>query len=45
MTIMADKIKLCSHCGEEGADRKYLGAYWHKKCLKKYRKIAKGLLN
>jgi len=38
----ADKI--CSYCGNSGADRKWAGKYWHKSCLRAAKKEAKGYL-
>lgn len=34
----------CSLCNQPGADKKYGGMYWHKKCLRKSRKMAKGMV-
>ena len=34
----------CAACGKPGADKKYGGQWWHKKCLRKLRKQARGLL-
>ena len=34
----------CSFCGEAGADKKWAGQYFHKKCLRKARKMAKGMV-
>lgn len=33
----------CSVCGEPGADKKWAGQAFHKKCLRKARKMAKGM--
>lgn len=34
----------CAACGKPGADKRYGGQWWHKKCLRKLRKQAKGLI-
>ena len=34
----------CALCGKPGADTKWGGMYWHKKCLRKAKKMAKGML-
>lgn len=34
----------CSACNKPGADKKYGGQYWHKKCLRKTRKMAKSMI-
>ena len=34
----------CSACGGVGTDKKWMGQYWHKKCLRGARKQAKGLV-
>ena len=36
--------EICSVCGEPGADRKFAGQWFHKKCLRKMRKSAKGMM-
>ncbi|MCD4740503.1 hypothetical protein K8R43_04925 [archaeon] len=33
----------CAACGQPGADKKYGGQYWHKKCLRKAKKQAKSM--
>lgn len=33
----------CALCGEEGTEKKWAGQYWHKKCMRKSRKLAKGM--
>ena len=33
----------CSLCGKPGADKKYGGQMWHRKCLRKARKQAKSM--
>ena len=38
----ADKV--CSYCGNTGADRKWAGKYWHKSCLRAAKKEAKGYI-
>ena len=35
---------VCSLCNTPGADKKYGGQYWHKKCLRKARKMAKSMI-
>ncbi len=34
----------CSVCGKPGADKTFGGMYFHKKCLRKTRKQAKGMV-
>ena len=34
----------CSVCGQPGAEKKFTGQYFHKKCLRKTRKMAKGMV-
>jgi len=34
----------CSLCGKAPTDKKWAGQYFHKKCLRKIRKGAKGML-
>ncbi|MBS3060546.1 MAG: hypothetical protein J4432_03490 [DPANN group archaeon] len=34
----------CRLCGGKGADKKFGGMHWHKKCLRKARKMAKGAM-
>ena len=34
----------CSVCGKAGADKKWAGQYFHKKCLRKARKMAKSMV-
>ncbi len=34
----------CSACGGAGTDKKWMGQYWHKKCLRSARKQAKGMV-
>ncbi len=38
----ADNI--CSVCGQPGADKKFAGQWFHKKCLRKARKMAKSMI-
>jgi hypothetical protein len=33
----------CALCGGEGTDKKWAGQYWHKKCMRRARKGAKGM--
>ncbi len=35
---------ICALCGEPGADKKFGGKNFHKKCLRKARKQAKGMM-
>jgi len=35
---------ICTVCGEPGADKKFAGQWFHKKCLRKARKMAKGMM-
>ncbi len=34
----------CSFCGKLNADKKWMGQYFHKKCLRKLKKGAKKML-
>lgn len=34
----------CAVCGDRGADKKFAGQFWHKKCLRKSKKVAKGFI-
>lgn len=34
----------CSLCGGAGTDKKWMGQFWHKKCLRKMKKTAKGMI-
>jgi len=34
----------CSMCGQPGADKRFGGMYFHKRCLRKTRKQAKGMI-
>jgi hypothetical protein len=34
----------CAVCNLPGTDKKWAGQYWHKKCLRKARGAAKGML-
>ncbi len=34
----------CALCNQIGADKKWAGQWWHTKCLRKARKIAKGMV-
>ena len=36
--------RFCAGCEQPGADKKWAGQHWHKKCLRKMRKMAKGML-
>ncbi len=33
----------CSLCGNPGTDKKWAGKYWHVKCMRKAKKVAKGM--
>lgn len=33
----------CALCGGTGTEKKWAGQYWHKKCLRKSKKFAKGM--
>ena len=35
---------ICSVCGQPGADRKFAGQWFHKKCLRNMRRQAKGMM-
>jgi hypothetical protein len=34
----------CSACGGTGTDKKWMGQYWHVKCLRSARKQARGMV-
>jgi len=34
----------CSACGKAGTEKKWMGQYWHKKCLRSSRRAAKGMI-
>ena len=33
----------CALCGSAGTEKKWMGQYWHKKCIRKSKKFAKGM--
>ena len=35
---------VCSFCNKPGADKKFGGSFWHKKCLRNTRKFAKRMI-
>ena len=39
-----DEGPICMVCQQPGADKKFGGHYFHKKCLKRARKMAKGMM-
>ncbi len=36
-------VQDCALCGGAGSEKKWAGQYWHKKCMRKARKSAKGM--
>ncbi|MCX6798704.1 MAG: hypothetical protein NTW59_01240 [Candidatus Diapherotrites archaeon] len=34
----------CALCGKLGTEKKWMGQYWHKKCMRGARKAAKGMI-
>ena len=34
----------CALCGAAGTDTKWMGQYWHKKCKRRSKKLAKGMI-
>jgi len=34
----------CSFCGNPGSDKKWMGQYWHTKCLRSVKKGARKML-
>lgn len=34
----------CTLCSKVGADKEWMGQWWHTKCLRKGKKAAKGML-
>lgn len=39
-----DPSRICALCNQPGAQISFGGVYWHKKCLRKARKMAKGMI-
>lgn len=33
----------CALCGKAPSEKKWMGKYWHKSCIRKSRKFAKGM--
>jgi len=46
MIIMPDEKypDACALCGQPDTDKKWVGQFWHQKCLRKLKKGAKGML-
>lgn len=36
-------VQDCALCGGTGTEKKWAGQYWHKKCMRRARKSAKGM--
>jgi len=36
--------EICALCGKKGCDKKWGGQYWHKKCLRAAKGMAKGMI-
>jgi hypothetical protein len=36
--------EVCALCGQGGTDTKWMGQYWHKKCKRRSKKLAKGMI-
>ena len=36
--------KTCALCNKQGCDKKWGGQYWHKKCLRSAKGMAKGMV-
>ena len=34
----------CSLCGKAGTEKKWMGKYWHVKCIRSARKVARGMM-
>ncbi len=34
----------CALCNTPGVEKKWAGRYWHKKCLRRSKKVAKGMV-
>lgn len=34
----------CALCGKQGTEKKWMGQYWHKKCLRQTKKISKKMV-
>lgn len=34
----------CALCGKLGSEKKWMGQFWHKKCVRKSKKFAKGMI-
>lgn len=43
-SVEAKYDEACSLCGNPGTDKKWLGKYFHKKCLRKAKKVARGMI-
>jgi len=38
------KTEVCALCSKPGCDKKWGGQYWHKKCLRSAKGMAKGMI-
>ena len=38
------KTETCALCSKPGCDKKWGGQYWHKKCLRSAKGMAKGMI-
>jgi len=38
------KNEVCALCSKPGCDKKWGGQYWHKKCLRSAKGMAKGMI-
>jgi hypothetical protein len=36
--------EICALCNQKGCDKKWGGQYWHKKCLRSAKGMAKGMI-
>lgn len=42
--VMSGHKEECALCGKGGTEKKWAGQYWHKQCLRRSRKSAKGMI-
>lgn len=34
----------CALCGNIGTDKKWMGQFWHKKCIRRSKRVVKGMV-
>jgi hypothetical protein len=42
--IKKNPEETCALCNQKGCDKKWGGQYWHKKCLRSTKGMAKGMI-